>query len=57
MRPVNEVRVYLPSDTERGENAESSREKKPPIRRERVGELNIFRECFAKQRALEGGSK
>ncbi len=56
MRPVNEVRAHLPSGIKRGANAESSGGKRPQITGKQAGELNIFRERFAEQRAPGGGS-
>ncbi|WP_157722449.1 hypothetical protein [Thermococcus gorgonarius] len=57
MRSVNEVRAHLPSGIKREANAESSSGKRPQITRKQVGELNIFRERFAEQRALGGAKK
>ncbi len=57
MMPMNEVRAHLSSGIERGANDEGSTGKRPQIARKQVGELNIFRERFAEQRALGGGSQ
>ncbi len=57
MRPMNEFRAHLPSGVERLANAESSSGKRPPTVRKSVGELNVFRERFAEQRAPGGAKK
>ncbi len=57
MMPMNEVRAHLPSGVERGANDGDSTGKRPSIVRKQVGELNVFRERFAEQRALGGAKK